>query len=25
MELLIEKLNQIEDIKKGFDTWSLEE
>jgi len=25
MELLVEKLNQINDIKKGFDTWSLEE
>ena len=25
MELLIEKLNQIKDNKKGFDNWSLEE
>ena len=25
MELLVEKLNQIKDIKKGFDTWCLEE
>jgi hypothetical protein len=25
MELLVEKLNQINDIKKGFNTWSLEE
>jgi hypothetical protein len=25
MELLLEKLNQIKDIKKCFDTWSLEE
>jgi len=25
MELLVEKLNQIKDNKKGLDTWSLEE